>query len=32
VAQHRAVKDVVGGNRELHFGLTLNSYVKVQRP
>ena len=24
VAQHRAVKDVVGGDRELHFALTLN--------
>jgi len=30
VAEHCAVKDVVGRNRELHFALTPNSYLSVQ--
>jgi hypothetical protein len=31
VVEHRAVKDVVGGDREFHFALTLNNYLKVQQ-
>jgi len=27
VAPHRAVKDLVGGDRELHFVFTPNSYL-----